>query len=308
MTKETSFEIKSTFGMDGILLKWKRVVAKVPWIHLKRVIGIILGAVIVAISINTLIIPNKIADGGITGIAILLHYLSDWPISWTVLLLNLPLFVIGWKMVGRLFLIYSVIGVSALSITLSMSSIVPTLTNDALLAAIFGGVVSGIGMGIIFRCRGSLGGTDILAVFFSRTTSFSVGQILMGIDAIIFIVTAILLRPEMAMYAMIYMFIATKIIDLVQEGLNHSKSVLIVTSEPNAIAQDIMEKLDRGVTLFNAVGAYSGELKQVVYCVINRTEISQVKEIIHTKDPRAFLAISDVPEVVGEGFSTWKGH
>jgi uncharacterized membrane-anchored protein YitT (DUF2179 family) len=189
-----------------------------------------------------------------------------------------------------------------------MSSIVPSLTHDSLLAAIFGGVVSGIGMGIVFRSRGSLGGTDILAVFFSRTTSISVGQILMGIDAIIFILTAILLSPEMAMYAMLYMFIATKVIDLVQEGLNHSKSVLVVTSEPNAIAQDIMEKLDRGVTLFNAVGAYSGEPKQVVYCVISRTEISQVKEIIRTKDPRAFLAITDIPEVVGEGFSSWKGH
>lgn len=294
--------------MDGILLKLKQMISKVPWVHLKRIIGIVLGAIIVAISINTLIIPNKIADGGITGIAIILHYLLNWPISWTVLFLNLPLFVIGWKMVGRTFLVYSVLGVSGFYIALSVSSIAPSLTNDALLAAIFGGVVSGIGMGIIFRSRGSLGGTDILAVFFSRTTSFSVGQVLMGIDAIIFIVTAILLRPEMAMYAMIYMFIATKMIDLVQEGLNHSKSVLVVTSEPEAIAQAIMEKLDRGVTLFNAVGAYSRENKQVVYCVINRTEISQVKEIIHTKDPRAFLAISDVPEVVGEGFSSWKGH
>lgn len=283
-------------------------ISKVLWIHLQRVFGIVIGAIIVAVSINSLIIPNKIADGGVTGVAILLHYIANWPVSWTVLILNLPLFIVGWKMVGRTFLFYSVIGVAALSIALNMTSMVPTITNDTLLAAIFGGVVSGIGMGIIFRSRGSLGGTDILAVFFSRTTSFSVGQVLMVIDAVIFIITAILLSPESAMYAMIYMFIATKVVDLVQEGLNHSKSVLVVTSEPDGIAQDIMEKLDRGVTLFHAVGAYSGEMKQVVYCVINRTEISQVKEIIHKRDSRAFLAISDVPEVVGEGFSAWKGH
>jgi uncharacterized membrane-anchored protein YitT (DUF2179 family) len=282
---------------------------KIPWInHLQRILGIILGAIMTAVSINSLIIPNKIADGGITGIAILLHYLLDWPISWMVFLLNLPLFLMGWKMVGRVFLSYSIIGVITLSISLNMSSVIPTVTSDTLLAAIYGGVLSGIGMGIIFRCRGSLGGTDILAVFFSRTTSFSVGQILMGIDAIIFIVTAILLSPEMAMYAMIYMFIATKVIDLVQEGMNHSKSVLVVTSEPSSIAKDIMEKLGRGVTLFSAMGAYSGEMKQVVYCIINRTEISQMKEIIHAHDTRAFLAISDVPEVVGEGFKAWKGH
>lgn len=283
-------------------------ISKVLWIHLQRVFGIVIGAIIVAVSINSLIIPNKIADGGVTGVAILLHYIANWPVSWTVLILNLPLFIVGWKMVGRTFLFYSVIGVAALSIALNMTSMVPTITNDTLLAAIFGGVVSGIGMGIIFRSRGSLGGTDILAVFFSRTTSFSVGQVLMVIDAVLFIITAILLSPESAMYAMIYMFIATKVVDLVQEGLNHSKSVLVVTSEPDGIAQDIMEKLDRGVTLFHAVGAYSGEMKQVVYCVINRTEISQVKEIIHNRDSRAFLAISDVPEVVGEGFSAWKGH
>jgi len=307
---EELFQIKgeTDFRLEVILLKFKKLVAKMPWIHLQRVTGIIIGAVIVAISINSLIVPNRIADGGITGIAILLHYLFHWSISWTVLLLNVPLFILGWKMVGRSFLIYSVIGVGALSIALSLSTGVPVVTNDALLAAIFGGVLSGIGMGIIFRSRGSLGGTDILAVFFSRTTSFSVGQILMGIDAIIFVAAAILMTPEIAMYAMIYMFIATKVIDLVQEGWNYSKSVLVVTSQPTAISQEIMEKLGRGVTLFNAIGGYSGEFKQVVYCVINRTEMSQIKEIIHKQDPKAFLTISDVPEVVGEGFSGWKGH
>lgn len=275
---------------------------------LKRVLGIFIGAVIVALSINSLIIPNKIADGGVTGIAIILHYLFNWPISIIVFLLNIPLFIIGWKLVGRSFLLYSIFGVSALSLALDLTGNIPSLTNDALLAAIFGGVISGIGMGFIFRSRGSLGGTDILAVFFSRTTPFSVGQILLGIDAVIFLIAAILFRPEMAMYAVIYMFIATKVIDLVQEGMNHLKSVIVITEQPRAIAQDIMEKLDRGVTLFKASGAYSGEDKDVIYCIISRTQLSQIKEIIHTRDQKAFLAISEVPEVVGEGFSSWKGH
>lgn len=289
-------------------MKWEQFIGRIPWIHLKRIIGIIGGAILVAVSINSLIIPNKIADGGVTGIAILLHYIMDWPISWTVFLLNLPLFILGWKMVGRTFLIYSMLGVVALSSALERTIMVPVVTQDALLAAIFGGVLSGIGMGIIFRSRGSLGGTDILAVFLSRKTPFSVGQVLLGIDAVIFLATAILLSPEMAMYAMIYMFIATKVIDLVQEGMHHSKSILVVTSQPKVIAKDIMEKLQRGVTLFNAVGAFSGENKQVVYCVVNRAELSQVKEIIHQRDALAFLTITEVPEVVGEGFSPWKGH
>lgn len=286
------------------IMNWLRE----SWNHFQRIAAIVFGAFIVAASINSMIIPNKIADGGVTGIAIIIYYLFDLSVSKVVIALNIPLFILGWKMVGRTFLIYSIIGVAAFSFSLDATIAIPNPTNDPLLACIFAGVVSGIGMGIIFRSRGSLGGTDILAVFFSRTTSFSVGQVLMVIDALIFIAAAVFLGPEKAMYAMIYMFIATKVIDMVQEGLNHSKSVLVVTKDPEGIAQDIMKKLDRGVTLFQAKGAYSKEDKQVVYCVINRTEMSQIKEIIHNRDPKAFLSISDVPEVVGEGFSTWKGH
>lgn len=290
------------------ITKLKLLWSRSSWLMVKRILGIFIGAIIVALSINSLIIPNKIADGGVTGIAIILHYMVSWPISLTVLLLNIPLFILGWKMVGRSFLVYSILGVSALSLALDLTGGVPNLTTDSLLASIFGGVISGIGMGVIFRSRGSLGGTDILAVLLSRTTPFSVGQILLGIDALIFLMAAILFRPETAMYAVIYMFIATKVIDLVQEGMSHYKSVMVITSQPQEIAEDIMAKLDRGVTYFNASGAYSGETKRVVYCVISRTQLSQIKEIIHNRDGQAFVAISEIPEVVGEGFSSWKGH
>lgn len=278
------------------------------WQLFKHFIGIIIGSTIVSISINTLIIPNEIADGGVTGIAIILHYLFSWPVSWAVLFLNLPLFFLGLRMVGRDFLVFSIVGVGVLSATLSLTTHLPVLTHDTLLAAISGGVLSGIGMGVIFRSRGSLGGTDILAVLLTRTTSFSVGQILLAIDAVIFLCAAILFKPEMAMYAMIYMFIATRVVDLVQEGLSVSKSVLVVTTKPQKIAEEIFDKLERGVTFFQAIGAFSGEAKQVVYCVINRSELSQIKEIVRDNDPQAFVAISEVPEVVGEGFSSWKGH
>ncbi|KJR47895.1 hypothetical protein UF75_1751 [Desulfosporosinus sp. I2] len=289
-------------------MNWKRFQDYFKWQLLKHFLGILVGASIVSMSINSLIIPNHIADGGLTGIAIILHYLFNWPVSWAVFLLNLPLFILGLRMVGRNFLIFSIVGVGVLSATLSLTSNIPVLTHDTLLAAISGGVLSGIGMGIIFRSRGSLGGTDILAVLFARTTPFSVGQILLGIDAVIFLGVAILFRPEMAMYAMIYMFIATRVVDLVQEGLSHSKSVMVITTHPQQIAEEVMAKLERGVTLFHATGAFSGEAKQVVYCVINRTELSQIKEIVHKQDPLAFVAVSEVPEVVGEGFSSWKGH
>ncbi len=289
-------------------MRLRQILVKIPWSTISHLTGILLGAGIVGASINSLILPNHIADGGITGIAIIIHYLFGWPVSYAVFLLNLPLFIIGLKIVGRRFLIYSIFGVAALAFVLNATLNIAVLTNDPLLASIFAGVLSGIGMGLIFRSRGSLGGTDILAIFFSRTTQFSVGQIILGIDAVIFLGTALLFRPETAMYAMIYMFIATRVIDLVQEGMNHSKSVMIVTSKPQQIAQGIMLKLDRGVTFLNAIGAFSGEPKQIIYCVISRAELSQIKEIVHEYDPLSFMAISEVPEVVGEGFSTWKGH
>jgi len=289
-------------------VNWRRIRKFFTLQLLKHFLGIVIGATIVSASINTLIIPNQISDGGVTGIAIILHYIFRWPVSWTILLLNVPLFIIGHRLVGRSFLAFSILGVGVLSATLSLTAHLPVLTHDTLLAAISGGVLSGIGMGIIFRSRGSLGGTDILAVLFARTTPLSVGQILLGIDAVIFLGVGILFTPEMAMYAIIYMFIATRVVDLVQVGLSHSKSVMVVTVRPQGIADEIMAKLDRGVTLFQATGAYSGEAKQVVYCIVNRTELSQVKEIVREQDPQAFVAISEVPEVVGEGFSTWKGH
>jgi uncharacterized membrane-anchored protein YitT (DUF2179 family) len=297
-----------TMHERGIPLHWRSFRKNFTLKFLKHVVGIIIGATIVSVSINTLIIPNQIADGGVTGIAIILQYLFRWPVSWTLLLLNLPLFILGLRLVGRNFLVFSVVGVGALSFTLSLTAHLQPLTHDTLLAALSGGVLSGIGMGIIFRSRGSLGGTDILAILFARTTPFSVGQILLGIDAIIFLGAAIIFKPEMALYAMAYMFIATRVVDLVQEGLSHSKSVMVVTTRPQRIAEEIMAKLERGVTLFQATGAYSGAAKQVVYCVISRTELSQVKEIVRNLDPHAFLAITEVPEVVGEGFSSWKGH
>jgi len=297
-----------TSARRGGFLLLRRFRDYFTWQLFKHFIGIVIGSTIVSVSINTLIIPNQIADGGVTGIAIILHYLFNWPVSWAVLLLNLPLFFLGLRMVGRDFLVFSIVGVGVLSATLSMTTHLPILTHDTLLAAISGGVLSGIGMGLIFRSRGSLGGTDILAVLLTRTTSFSVGQILLGIDAVIFLGAAILFGPEMAMYAMIYMFIATRVVDLVQEGLSVSKSVMVVTAKPQRIAEEIIDKLERGVTLFQAIGAFSGEAKQVVYCVINRSELSQIKEIVRDQDPQAFVAISEVPEVVGEGFSSWKGH
>lgn len=281
---------------------------RIPWNLLKQCLGIILGAFIVAFSINTFILPNRIADGGLTGIAIIFYYLLQWDIGLTVLVINIPLFILGYKAVGKELLFLSVLGVSAFSAFLSLTDGKVLITSDLLLAAVFGGLVSGIGMGIIFRSHGSLGGTDILAIVLNKRTPFSVGQIILGLDAFVFLGAAIIFEPEVAMYAMIYMFIATKVIDLVQVGLDYSKSVMVVTDKYELVASDIINKLGRGVTYFIAEGAYSERQRKVVYSIVNRTQLTLIKDIVHKHDPEAFLAIGDVSEVLGEGFASWKGH
>ncbi|RNC29738.1 MAG: hypothetical protein AWM53_00356 [Candidatus Dichloromethanomonas elyunquensis] len=281
---------------------------KLPWDLLKQALGIILGSFTVALSVNTFILANRIADGGITGIAIILHYLFQLDVGLTVLVLNIPLFILGYKAIGKRLLFLSMIGVSAFTLALHFTGGLTAVTKDTLLAAVFGGLITGIGMGIIFRSQGSLGGTDILAIILNRKTPFSVGQIILGIDTIIFLGTAVLFKPETAMYAMIYMFIASKVIDLVQAGLDYSKSVMVITDKPETIASDIIKTLGRGVTYFSAEGAYSQTPKKIIYCIINRAQLSQMKEIVHRHDPDAFVSIADVSEVVGEGFGSWKGH
>lgn len=290
--------------LNRLLIFLKRL----PWNIFKQCFGIILGALIVAVSINTFILANRIADGGITGIAIIIHYLLQWDVGLTVLFLNIPLFILGYKLIGKRLLFLSILGVGALSVALRFTGGITAVTTDTLLAAIFGGLVTGIGMGIIFRSRGSLGGTDILAIVLNKKTPFSVGQIILAFDTVIFLGAAVLFEPEMAMYAMIYMFIASKVIDLVQNGLDYSKSVMIVTNKPEEIAAEIIKTLERGVTYFAAEGAYSQTPKKVVYSIVNRTQLTQIKEIVHSYDPDAFVSIADVSEVVGEGFAGWKGH
>ncbi|UWG99250.1 YitT family protein [Dehalobacter sp. DCM] len=267
-----------------------------------------MGAVIVAISINTFILPNHIADGGVTGIAIILYYIFQWDVGLAVFILNIPLFILGYKAVGKQLFYWSILGVGIMSVSLRFTQFLEPLTTNTLLAAVFGGVITGIGMGIIFRCRGSLGGTDILAIVLNKKTQMSVGQIILIFDAFIFIAAAVIFNPETAMYAMIYMFIAAKVIDLVQVGLDYNKSVLIVTEKPDAIAAEIIGCVNRGATFFHAEGAFSNTPKKVIYSVINRAQLTQVKEIVHRHDPDAFVSIGDVSEVVGEGFTPWKGH
>lgn len=278
------------------------------WAELKRITGVVLGASIVALSLNYFIVPNRITDGGVTGIAILLHYLLGLPTGGVVLVLNLPIFLFGFRQMGGRFLFLSICGVIVVSLGLELSSGVLPVTDDLLLASIFGGLLSGVGMGIIFRAQGSMGGTDIVALILKSRFNISVGQILLIIDAGIFLVAGLVFKPESAMYAVIYMFFATRVVDFVQEGLNHSKAAIIISNTPERVADDIIRILERGVTYLHGSGAYSGEEKKVIYCVVSRAELARIKEIVRETDPEAFMAVSEAPEVFGEGFAPVRGR
>ncbi|MCL1854019.1 MAG: YitT family protein [Peptococcaceae bacterium] len=277
------------------------------WSLVLNHLGVLVGAALSALSVNIFIIPNHIADGGITGIAIILYYLLGWNVGVVVFVLNLPLYFLAFRYVGKRFLWLSIFGVFVFSVAMQYTANIPMphITSEPLLACIFGGLLSGIGVGITLKSQGSLGGTDIIGILINRLTSLSVGQVILGVDVLIFLVAAVFFGPEIAMYAMIYMFFTIKVVDFVLTGLDNSKSLMIVANNPEALAEILSRELERGITFLDAEGAYSGQRKKIILCVIGRMQVTQTKRLIHEADPEAFLVIGDASEVIGNGFRRW---
>ncbi|MHB9144221.1 MAG: YitT family protein [Symbiobacteriia bacterium] len=268
----------------------------------RHAFGIILGSTLVALSLSIFIVPNRIVDGGVTGLAVLGHYLAGLPVGWLILAINVPIFLVGIRFVGLPFGLRSLLGVVAISITVELTAHLPAVTNDLLLASVFGGILSGIGMGLVLRSQGSLGGTDILAVVLSHLFGFTVGELLLGIDILIIGSAAIVFDVERAMYALITMFVASKVVDVIQEGWNHTKTMIIISDQTEAIAARIMQELERGVTFLHGEGAYSGKSKRIIWAVVTRVEIARVKQMVWDLDHDAFVTVADAHEVLGEGF------
>lgn len=276
---------------------WRQV-----WSELRHAVGIIIGSTLVALSLSAFIVPNRIVDGGVTGLAVLVHYLAGLPVGWLILAINVPIFLVGIRFVGLSFGLRSLLGVVSISLAVELTSHLHPVTTDLLLASVFGGIVSGVGMGLVLRSQGSLGGTDILAVVFSHLLGFSVGELLLGIDVLIIGAAALAFSVERAMYALITMFVAARVVDAIQEGLNHTKTMIIISDQAEAIAQRILKELERGVTFLHGEGAYSGEPKRVIWTVVTRVEIARVKQLVTDLDRDAFVTVADAHEVLGEGF------
>lgn len=277
---------------------------------MKMVLPIILGAAIYAFGLLYFIIPNQLMEGGVTGVTVLLNYAFSIPPALSTLVLNIPLFLLGWKILGGKQMVYTGVGIGSLTFFLWLFEkginagwISPFQTErDYILAALYAGVTLGAGLGVVFRFGGTTGGSDIIARICNRKFGWSMGQVILGIDIIIIGASLFFIPRERILYTFVAVFISSKVIDFIQEGAYAAKAFTIISDHAPEIADLITVEMERGVTLIPAIGAYSKQAKHMAYCVVARHEIRRLNEIVKSIDPRAFVIINDVHDVLGEGF------
>lgn len=283
---------------------------------------IIIGSIIAAAGINIFLVPNKIVPGGATGIATVIHYISKGkiPIGVLMILLNIPLLIMGKKYIGKKFFLKTLFATTLLSVIIDIlepftnyfvqSFLVgtqsPVYSSDIALYSVFGGFFMGAGLGLVFKSGATTGGSDLAAKIINHfVPNFTVGQILLFIDTFIILFATIAFKSiVIGLYAIVTLFVTSKVIDAILEGVNFAKAVYIISEKTNEISQSIMFDLDRGVTALKATGMYTGKEKEVLLCVVYRNQIFQLKNIVKSIDPNAFIILADVREVLGEGFKT----
>ncbi|MFF2177321.1 YitT family protein [Lysinibacillus sp. NPDC058147] len=270
----------------------------------RKFIMIIIGAIIAAYGLEAVLIPNDVIDGGVTGISIMGAHLFDLPLGALLFVLNIPFIFIGYKQIGKTFALMSSAGIAALSISTVLMHDVKTILgpNDPLLIVLSGGILLGVGIGIVLRNGGALDGSEILAVLLSRKIPFSVGDIILFINAFIFLGASFIFGLESALYSVLTYYIAKNVIDVIQTGLEKSKDVRVVSAKSDEIGDAIQARLGRGVTYTKGRGGFSNEPTDILNCVINRMEENKLVSIIKDIDEGAFVVISDVSEVRGGNF------
>lgn len=276
-------------------------------IKIKNVIFIIMGAAIMSLGLVNFNMENNLGEGGFTGITLLMFFLWGWDPAITNILLNVPVFFIGWKFLGRNTFIYTIIGTLSVSLFLAIFQIKPfhmDLQSDMTLVALFAGVFMGVGLGIIFRYGGTTGGVDIIARLVHKYVGWSMGKTMFMFDALV-IATSVITYLELVegMYTLVAVYIGARVIDFIQEGAYSARGATIISSMSNEIAKIIIKDMDRGVTVLAGKGSFTGETRDVLYCVVGRNEIVRLKNIISSIDPHAFVAVGSVHDVVGEGFT-----
>ncbi|WP_028962089.1 YitT family protein [Sulfobacillus thermosulfidooxidans] len=259
------------------------------------------GTAITAIGINGFYVPAKISDGGISGVGIILLYLLHVPLWVSLTVLNVPLLWLSKKLWGNRVGTRTVYGTLMLSVMVGIIRI-GAVTHNVLLATVYGGLLSGVGLGMVFRARGTTGGSDVIARLLTRFLPITMGQGMMVVDFFVIAAFGLVFNPTLAMYSLIALFISSRAIDVVQEGVSYARAFTIVSQKPDIIAAKVLEVMDRGVTRIGAYGEYTKEPREILYVVITRSEVSTLKELIYSVDSTAFVVVATVHEVVGEGF------
>jgi uncharacterized membrane-anchored protein YitT (DUF2179 family) len=280
----------------------KKLLRKDFWLP---VLSIILGALMWAISINGILIHHEFISGGISGLALVIYYLfPKLSIGLMVFLINIPLFIMGWKMISGKFFFLSLLGMSSFSLLLILTTKFHITVENPLLAAIFAGVISGCGSGLIFRSGSSGGGTGIIAMILNRRLSVRVGLVSTIINSVPLVLGALLINLDAALYSIIYVFISGSVLDRILASFNERRSVFIISSHSSEISQQILTKLNRGVTLLAGRGAFSKSPTEVIYSVVSLFELAKMKDLVVSIDPRAFMIINETQEVIGKGFDS----
>lgn len=266
-------------------------------------LGIAVGAAMVALALDWFLVPNRIAAGGVSGLATVAHHVFAWPVGLTMLVVNVPLFAASVKALGFRFGIKTIYGTVVTSVLVDvLAPYLAPLTRDPALASIYGGVLAGIGIGITFRFGGSTGGTDMAARLLNHFTSISVGRSLLIFDGVVIALAGVVFNPELALYAFLSVFVTSKAIDVIQEGSAYAKGAFIISDKAAEIGERILHELERGVTALKGQGLYTRADREVLFVIVARHEIHRLSELVHSVDPRAFMVITDVSDVLGEGF------
>lgn len=268
-----------------------------------RGIMVILGGFIAAYGLETVLIPNNVSDGGVTGLSIVGSQLFGLPLGVLIALLNIPFIWLGYQQIGKSFAIFSVIGIASLAIGTSLMHHTPAIIEgDTLLVTVVGGIILGFGMGLALRNGGALDGIDMLAVLLARKLPFGTSDFILFLNIFVFIVVSTVFGLQGAILSAIAYFIASKVIHIVEEGLSGSKTFQIITTQPELMVETIRDRLGRSATYKDAYGGFSHEKFKEITCVINRLEETKLKEIINDIDPKCFVTVYDVAEVKGGNF------
>ena len=257
-----------------------------------------IGAVIAAFAIEEFLVAKQILDGGVVGISIILSQLTGIKLSYFTIILNIPFLIVGWRILGKNFAFKATFAMIIFSIFLVVFEEMGEITDDPLLATVYGGLFLGLGVGIILKAGGCVDGFDAVSLLLSKKTQFSTGQIILFFNLIIFSCAGFIFGPDRALYSLLTYFITSKVIDIVETGMEQGKAVMIITENGERIADNIYKHLGRTVTLLEGEGLISGK-KIVLYCVVTRIELSELKRIVRDDDGSAFMTISDVSEIVG---------